>query len=428
MPDRRHARGLTALFAAAVASVAMLLFASSPATASTTPGATATSNVVQIAMQSLHQWEGECFPWVRSVIAQATGRVIGWDYRLGYLQAGAVEVPLTEVQSGDVIQIANDAASGPGVFYLGLHTAIVMEHHGGGTLTVIDSNSQWDGVVRIRTGYNPAVQAARYVGVTARAYRFPDVAAVPVVTTLLGQTEGTAAITAGGTAVVNADGDPLNMRSAPGLGGSVLTRLPHGSVVNVLDGAAYADGFDWRQVSAQGFTGWVAEVYLVALSSTPPSTPEPVPPVVTQPPAPVATPVPIQTTGQVTGTLRVSGGTSLVVWSGGPITDLVANAQGQGCAMASAWTTSGGSFIGYTVGAPAFVNRAWNERYPGGTVANTSALIVVCAPPAGSTPPVTSPPPTTTTPPPTTTTPPTGTSPAPAQPGGAPPGPAGNDD
>lgn len=54
------------------------------------------------------------------------------------------------------------------------------------------------------------------------------------------------------------DGDPLNLRSAPG--GSLLAALPSGTLVTVLSGPQAADGLQWWQVrAADGATGWVAE-------------------------------------------------------------------------------------------------------------------------------------------------------------------------
>ncbi len=121
------------------------------------------------------------------------------------------------------------------------------------------------------------------------------------------------------------------------------------------------------------------------------------------------------------------GGGGAGGWSGGPTTSLVTAAQSGGCNVSSVWSAADGQFVGYTPGAPSFVNRGWESRFPGGNISGTTALVVLC----GSTPAPASPAPSTPTTPttPTTTTPPagTGTSPAPAQGGGSPPGPAGNE-
>ncbi|PKN80413.1 MAG: hypothetical protein CVU47_09145 [Chloroflexi bacterium HGW-Chloroflexi-9] len=373
MPANPRARRVITLLSAAIATVAMLLVVRAPAQASTTPGAeAAVTNVVSIAMGSLHQWEGECFPFVRRVIAAATGRTIGWDYHLGYLEAGAVEVPLDAVQEGDVIQMADPNNSQGHGAYPGLHTAIVMQNHGGGTLTVIDSNSQWDGVVRIREGYNPALLAARYANITARAYRFPGVSAASTSTTPI---DGP--VTVGGPAIVRADGQCLRLRSSAGVGGVILNCLPESTVVTVLDGTAVSDGYAWRQVSALGQTGWVAEQYIAAVG-TDTVTPAPTPITSSTPPPVPSEPVPAPVDNVLTGPLPVGGGVGLVVWSGGTTSALVAAAQAQGCALSSVWTTYNGGFVGYTVGAPTFVNRSWDVLYPGGMISGTAALVVLC--------------------------------------------------
>jgi len=54
------------------------------------------------------------------------------------------------------------------------------------------------------------------------------------------------------------DGEPLNLRSAPG--GSLLVALPNGTLVTVLGGPRTVDGLQWWQVrAADGVAGWVAE-------------------------------------------------------------------------------------------------------------------------------------------------------------------------
>lgn len=352
--------------------------------------------IVDVAMRSLGAYEGECFPWVRRVIAEATGHAMGYGYREGYLVGGAVEVPLAEVRAGDVVQIANDADAGPGVSYAGLHTAIVLARQANGLLNVIDSNSRWDGIVRLRPDYDPAGAAARYPGLTARAYRF----------TTLGDdgiTEGTqsAELTPGTNARVTADGDCLRLRSAPG--GEILVCIPDGSTVAVLDGSMSAAGLEWQYVQYGGNVGWVAALYLTPLGSGTPT------------PTPSTTPTPTPTSGTATGTISGSlptqGGPGLIVWGGGSVQSLVTTAANGGCSVRSVWATVDGRFLGYTAGAPSFVNAGWSQRYPD-TIPALSPLVLICA---GSGP----------APSPTPTPAPTGTASPPS--GDTPPGPAGNE-
>ncbi|MCK9496505.1 MAG: hypothetical protein M0R75_13550, partial [Dehalococcoidia bacterium] len=42
----------------------------------------------------------------------------------------------------------------------------------------------------------------------------------------------------------------------------------------------------------------------------------------------------------------------------------------------SVWVTSGGTFTGYTVGAPAFVNAAFTTLFPTGVDAGTRLVVV----------------------------------------------------
>ena len=103
--------------------------------------------IARTALAALDQQRGECLPWVRSVIQAATGRTIGADYNTGYLQAGAIEVPLINARDGDIIQITNPTNTQPNADYVGLHTAIVLDNLGGGKFRVVDSNSNYDGIV-----------------------------------------------------------------------------------------------------------------------------------------------------------------------------------------------------------------------------------------------------------------------------------------
>ena len=120
------------------------------------------TGIAAVALQYEGTYQGQCWPWVQRVVLEATGRQMGYDYRLGFFEAGAFEVSVDEARAGDVIQIADDSYTAPDANYDGLHTAIVLDNYGGGVFRVIDSNSQWDGMVRIRDNYSPAASAVRY--------------------------------------------------------------------------------------------------------------------------------------------------------------------------------------------------------------------------------------------------------------------------
>jgi len=249
------------------------------------------SAIVSTAMHYLGTNQGECFPWVRRVVQEALGRQMGFDYHAGYLQAGAVEITGGEARVGDIIQIADPADTGAGASYPGLHTAIVLTQQGDGVFRVIDSNSQFDGVVRIRENYKPAELAARYPNTIARFYRFPDAPLVP------GATAAPAPATlASNQAVVRGDGDCLRLRSAPSVSTSYALCIPDGATLSLLGTTAEADGYTWQLVTFGGSTGWVASDFIEIASVTAPASPTPTPsPTATATATPAATPSPTAT-------------------------------------------------------------------------------------------------------------------------------------
>ena len=225
----------------------------------------ATVNLADEALKDLGTWGGQCFNWVKGVVDRATPYTMGWGYRDGYLVAGAVEVTLASAVRGDIIQLANDAITSPNVTYGGLHSSIVLENLGGGRFDVVDSNQDWDEVVRLRPGYEPLEAAARYLGISVRVYRFPGASAVDA------PPPDSTQIEAGAQGVVNAGGDCLRLRDAPGLSGTRLDCLPDGSVVTITGAAQTVDGLQWLPVSSALGDGWVAAIYIAgAPASLPP--------------------------------------------------------------------------------------------------------------------------------------------------------------
>jgi Tol biopolymer transport system component len=72
----------------------------------------------------------------------------------------------------------------------------------------------------------------------------------------------TSTIQVGGKAVVAVtDGDPLRLRSEPGLGGTIIATMVNGTIVTVLGGPQEADGLRfWQiQVDATGQIGWAVD-------------------------------------------------------------------------------------------------------------------------------------------------------------------------
>jgi len=93
------------------------------------------------------------------------------------------------------------------------------------------------------------------------------------------------------------------------------------------------------------------------------------------------------------GSMPPAGGIGLVVWSGGTPSALATAASARGCTAAAIGLTDAGRFIGYTLGAPAFVNAAFTALLPSGVLPPQSPLLLVCGtggavvpPPATATP------------------------------------------
>ncbi|MCK9521110.1 MAG: hypothetical protein M0R74_19110, partial [Dehalococcoidia bacterium] len=135
--------------------------------------------IAGVALKYVGQHGGQCWTFVQKVVREATGKRMGFDYRQGYFDAGAVEVSLEEARAGDVIQIIGDY-TGPDAEDRGMHTAIVLENHGNGKFEVVDSNHNWDEMVTRHDDYNPA-EAAKESGLNVHVYRFDGGTATPPV-------------------------------------------------------------------------------------------------------------------------------------------------------------------------------------------------------------------------------------------------------
>jgi len=228
-------------------------------------GATVSDHpIVQVAYRDLGSWQGQCWPWVREVVRTATGRTIGFGYREGFLHGGAAEVALAEAAPGDIIQLAQDGDDGPGADYPGLHTSIVVSVDGAGRFTVIDSNSQWDGIVRVHS-YEPLASAARYPGISVHVYRFPlsgELPPIPPPPQLL-------PLPPGERATVSTPGDCLNLRSAARIDPSNVIRcLADGTEITLRGDTVSAGAFEWLRVATPWGEGWVASAFVQRASGT----------------------------------------------------------------------------------------------------------------------------------------------------------------
>jgi hypothetical protein len=210
--------------------------------------------------------EGQCWQFMKNVVLEATGREIGFDYREGFFEAGAEEVDVEHATSGDIIQVARDDNTAPDADYAGLHTAIILVNHGDGSFTVVDSNAQWDQVVRIREDYRPDEMAARYDGLNFHIYRIPHDGSVSPPPLELRRTDHPVApdhtYAPGDVAVVAADGDCLNLRKKPTTASEAITCLPDRTELKVTGEPVTVGTRTWVPVTAGERSGFVAAEYI----------------------------------------------------------------------------------------------------------------------------------------------------------------------
>ncbi len=225
------------------------------------PKATSTNAIVARALQEDGTWQGECWTWMRKVVEEATGKAVGFDYRKGFFEAGAVEVSPKNARAGDIIQLADDSYTAPDADYSGLHTAIVMENLGNGKFLVIDSNSNWDGVVRIRE-YDPGAAAARYPNISYRVYRIPNVGEVLVPDVIEPEPVAQQPYLLGDLVTVNTPGDCLNIRTGAGSNFAAITCLKDKTSLKIAGPTVKVAGRNWTKVTSPSGTGWVATDFL----------------------------------------------------------------------------------------------------------------------------------------------------------------------
>jgi hypothetical protein len=219
---------------------------------------------------------------MKNVVREATGHQVGFNYRTGYFEGGAVEVSAAEAANGDIVQISDDSNTSPWASYPGLHTAIILENLGGGRFNAVDSNQNWDEMVRLRPNYDPYAGAARY-GLDVHIYRFPGGSSAPATAaTAVAAPTDSRTWAAGDSATVDASPGCLNMRASATLGASIATCLTHGTAVTVIGGPVNASGHTWVQVQTPAGAGWVATGYLQRSAAPAPVS------------APVAEPAPAQ--------------------------------------------------------------------------------------------------------------------------------------
>lgn len=172
----------------------------------------------------------------------------------------------------------------------------------------------------------------------------------------------------GHEAVVRGDGDCLRLRESPSLSGSQISCIEDGTTLEVLAGSVSADGYDWQRVRVHGVAGWVAAEFLAPV-----------------PPAPACG---SQSGGSSIGPGLLGwipeDGIGLVLWGGGTVQGIANAATLRGCSLQIVWANkTGGGFVPYIFGAPAFVNVAWFQQFPGGRIPAGTPLMIKCGPTVG---------------------------------------------
>jgi hypothetical protein len=257
MPMSQHRPALAAILVAFVAVLALGLAAPARAAEPTPP----MNPIAATALSYEGTYQGECWMFVKKVVKEATGKEMGFDYRQGYFDAGAVEVTFDQAQMGDIIQIADDADTSPDASYSGLHSAIITENLGDGRFNVIDSNQNFDGMVHQRLNYDPRAVSARS-GLNYHIYRIT--AGAPTVAPRIAAPTPVQPLSfhIGDHLITNTPGDVLNIRTSPN--GSILPdfKFPDGTHVTVTGEAVAAGTHTWVKVSSGLRDGWVASEYL----------------------------------------------------------------------------------------------------------------------------------------------------------------------
>jgi len=233
------------------------------------PSLNPNASVAMTALRYDGTYQGECWGFVKRVVREATGQQMGFDYRQGFFDGGAIEVTLADAQVGDVIQFTDDSNTGPWADYPGLHTTIILQRTSASAFNVIDSNSQFDGIVRIRQGYDPVNEAAMK-GLSFHIYRFPGGGTS---TAPAGQTLSTPALSQQTPATVATPNDCLNLRDKGDPSASILACMPDGTTLALTGGQTQNGGRTWANVVTPYGTGWVAAEYLAPV--TPASADEP---------------------------------------------------------------------------------------------------------------------------------------------------------
>ena len=264
MPMSQHRPALAAILVAfvAVLSLAAALPAlAAPTTAS--PGAV----LSQDALRYDGTWQGECWSLSRRWSSRPPDARSASTIARASSTRARLKSRSPTPGAGDIIQIADDNNTSPDADYPGLHTSIILCANGDGTFQIVDSNSNFDGIVHVREGYSPRSAATRYGGLTFHIYRIsgsgpiagPNTAAfreAPAHTS----SPSTSCAETRRQSLHQHPGDVLRLRSAPN--GAIITNLLHQTPVSIVALAGFANGYHWVHVSSPAGEGFVAAEFL----------------------------------------------------------------------------------------------------------------------------------------------------------------------
>jgi hypothetical protein len=209
------------------------------------------ARIAEVGLSRLGQWGGECKEAVNVWVAIASGSTqhLGGDYLANYRYEGGREVSRDATVEGDIIQL-----NGPNgnYYYEGMHTAVIVSHASGSEgFEVVDSNSEWNRIVR-EHAWNPYATARRY-GLSVHIWRMGSAGspeASPPTSSPSGPIQGSSPVLQGGSGSVVQPAGPEGSS-----GGGSRSGEYHGPVFTVMNTSETPpDGVWFRNSPHEGDT------------------------------------------------------------------------------------------------------------------------------------------------------------------------------
>lgn len=210
------------------------------------------ARIAEVGLSRLGQWGGECKEAVNQWVAIASGGTqhLGGDYLANYRYEGGNEVSRDAAVEGDIIQL-----NGPSglYYYEGMHTAVVVSHTPGSEVfDVVDSNSEWNRIIR-KHAWNPYATARRY-GLSVHIWRMGSAGSPEPSTTSSGTPsaplQGSSPVLQGGSGSTVQPAGPSS-----GQGGGAAPPEYHGPIFAVMNTSeTLPDGVWFRNSPHEGDT------------------------------------------------------------------------------------------------------------------------------------------------------------------------------